>query len=176
MYYEKYGQVYFKYKIVPNWVTPESKSEELLICSNGESVNAVYKTKLIDEELTTHIENNSDCGFVKEITNEDLRNIIAIIEENKELIMVNSEIRNDVCDGQYEYFYFEGESFNRITEGDCVVSIGEVSEDRIIEFEDERIVKNLKDSIIVSKTVHEILDFLKSIGIQVFEEDEDFDE
>lgn len=170
------GHVIFKYKITPNWITPESKYDELLVIKGYDSKTYVlvrndYISK--DKDLLEDIDFDNDlnnCNVVKELTEEQAEKIIQIIENHKELMSVNSDIYLDVCDGSHEEFYFECPSFNRFTEGDCVFSLD--TDFVNTHYSIDELDKNRRDAIVVSKAVKEILFFLERLGVYLYEEDE----
>lgn len=174
------GHVIFKYKTTPNWINPESKYDELLVINGYDSktyviVRSDYINK--DEDLLENIGIDNEinnCSVTKELTEEQAEKIIEIIENNKELMNVNSNIYLDVCDGSHEEFYFECPSFNRFTEGDCVFSLDLDTEFVNTHYPIDNLDKNRRDAIVVSKAVKEILFYLERLGVYLYEEDDDF--
>ena len=170
------GRVIFKYKSTPNWITPDSKYDELLVIEGYDSKNYVlvrsdYISKDNDSLEDIHNDLNT-CNVIKELTEDQIKKIIEIIENHKELMSVNSYIYLDVCDGSHEEFYFECPSFNRFTEGDCVFSLDTELDNTYYPIDD--LDKNRIDAIVVSKVVKEILFYLERLGVYLYEEDDDF--
>ena len=146
------GRVIFKYKSTPNWITPDSKYDELLVIEGYDSKNYVlvrsdYISKDNDSLEDIHNDLNT-CNVIKELTEDQIKKIIEIIENHKELMSVNSYIYLDVCDGSHEEFYFECPSFNRFTEGDCVFSLDTELDNTYYPIDD--LDKNRIDAIVVS--------------------------
>lgn len=170
------GHVIFKYKTTPNWITPESKYDELLVIKGYDSkAYALVRSDYIckEKDLLEDIDFDDDlnnCNVVKELTEEQTEKIIQIIENHKELMSVNSNIYLDVCDGSHEEFYFECPSFNRFTEGDCVFSLD--ADFVNTHYSIDELDKNRRDAIVVSKAVKEILFFLERLGVYLYKEDE----
>ena len=170
------GHVIFKYKTTPNWITPESKYDELLVIKGYDSkAYALVRSDYIckEKDLLEDIDFDDDlnnCNVVKELTEEQTEKIIQIIENHKELMSVNSNIYLDVCDGSHEEFYFECPSFNRFTEGDCVFSLD--ADFVNTHYSIDELDNNRRDAIVVSKAVKEILFFLERLGVYLYEEDE----
>lgn len=112
------GDVIFYYKSSPNWIRPGSTYYEFMIVYDDD--DECHKIKEFNKYVNDSLEifdrepkGKIGCTFEAILTIDEFRQIGEILEKHKELITVNTEIYNHVCDGSNEEFYFQALSFNR---------------------------------------------------------------
>lgn len=180
MFYNDEGRICFYYRSTPNWQRIPFRVYEYYVIWDENEEKFFFRKKVtihkehdFRDQIFERTENKEEKLVINQkLSNIEFRKIIEIIQNNKELINVDSMIYNRVCDGSHEDFHFDCELFNRTTEGDCVIGIGSHLEEHDELDLNERDYKGLKQSNIVYKTVKGIFDYLKSLGVKFSEEDE----
>lgn len=177
------GIVYFRYKTSPNWVEPGSKSYELLVIESDDfedDENLGYspyyiiqreeyinKGKIVEEFSEGKIYKKEDLNLFEpiNISKEDFTLIIDMIEKNKDLSQVDSEIFSQVCDGSHEELFFFGRTFNRAVEGDCITD--KYFLERDCQYcENMNLYRAFKQSKIVAKAFNDVYNLLKQIALK----------
>lgn len=185
MFDNEFGEVIFKYKVQSNCVIPSSMSHEVLVVEDDEDENENYYKIIVRDKP---IQNNSFFSSLddsdklepkmkktiksKPITEKEFEKVKQIIETHQDLILVNTEIHNHICDGCHEEFYFEGLTINRSTEGDLVLGVGSIYLEDLDngKYTHEDIyfnkydLKSVIQSSIVLKAYRDVMEYLKSIG------------